>query len=62
MLQGTRCQIPETQDYVIQIDNTGKNPDTNPPTFGDALHNTGALYKLAAPRLPCHWSVAYLRD
>src|SRR5262249_58082521 len=32
----------------IQIDNTGKNPDTNPVTFGDPLHNTGAIYKLAA--------------
>jgi hypothetical protein len=32
----------------VQIDDTGKNPDTNPPTFGDALHQTGAIYKLAA--------------
>ncbi len=44
---GNDLTIPVTQGYEIQIDNTGKNPDTNPPTFGDALHNTGALYKLA---------------
>ena len=35
------------QGYEIQIDDTGKNPDTNPPTFGDPLHQTGAVYKLA---------------
>lgn len=35
------------QGYEIQIDDTGKNPDVNPPTFGDALHVTGSVYKLA---------------
>lgn len=33
--------------YEIQIDDTGKNPDVNPNTFGDPLHLTGAVYKLA---------------
>ena len=33
--------------YEIQIDDTGKNPDTNPPTFGDPLHVTGSVYTLA---------------
>jgi hypothetical protein len=41
-------QLAVTQGYEVQIDDTGKNPDTNPPTFGDALHQTGAIYKLAA--------------
>ena len=45
---GNDWTIPVAQGYEIQIDNTGKNPDTNPPTFGDPLHNTGAIYKLAA--------------
>jgi len=35
------------QGYEIQIDDTGKNPDVNPNTFGDPLHQTGAVYKLA---------------
>ncbi|NOU20288.1 MAG: DUF1080 domain-containing protein [Methyloglobulus sp.] len=33
--------------YEIQIDDTGKNPDVTPNTFGDPLHQTGAVYKLA---------------
>ena len=45
---GNDWTIPVAQGYEIQIDNTGKNPDTNPPTFGDPLHNTGAVYTLAA--------------
>ncbi len=45
---GNDWMIPVMQGYEIQIDNTGKNPDTNPPTFGDALHNTGAIYTLAS--------------
>jgi choline dehydrogenase-like flavoprotein len=45
---GNDWTIPVAQGYEIQIDNTGKNPDTNPPTFGDPLHNTGAIYTLAA--------------
>ena len=44
---GNDWTIPVAQRYEIQIDNTGKNPDTNPPTFGDPLHNTGAIYTLA---------------
>lgn len=35
------------QGYEIQIDDTGKNPDVTPNTFGDPLHETGAVYKLA---------------
>lgn len=35
------------QGYEVQIDDTGKNPDVNPNTFGDPLHMTGAVYKLA---------------
>jgi len=35
------------QGYEIQIDDTGKNPDVTPNTFGDPLHITGAVYKLA---------------
>lgn len=35
------------QGYEVQIDDTGKNPDVNPNTFGDPLHRTGAMYKLA---------------
>lgn len=34
------------QGYEIQIDDRGYNPDTN--TTGDALHQTGAVYRLAA--------------
>jgi choline dehydrogenase-like flavoprotein len=41
-------QLAVAQGYEVQIDDTGKNPDTNPPTLGDALHQTGAIYKLAA--------------
>lgn len=33
--------------YEIQIDDTGKNPDVIPNTFGDPLHITGSVYKLA---------------
>src|SRR5258705_10580772 len=33
--------------YEIQIDDTGKNPDVTPNTFGDPLHITGSVYKLA---------------
>jgi choline dehydrogenase-like flavoprotein len=44
---GNDWTIPVTQGYEIQIDNTGKNPDTNPPSFGDPLYTTGAIYKLA---------------
>jgi choline dehydrogenase-like flavoprotein len=44
---GNDWTIPVVQGYEIQINNTGKNPDTNPPTFGDPLYNTGAIYKLA---------------
>lgn len=44
---GNDWTVPVTQGYEIQIDNTGKNPDTNPPSFGDPLHNSGAIYKLA---------------
>lgn len=35
------------QGYEVQIDDTGKNPDVTPNTFGDPLHITGAVYKLA---------------
>ena len=35
------------QGYEIQIDDTGKNPDITPSTFGDPLHQTGVVYKLA---------------
>ena len=35
------------QGYEIQIDDTGKNPDVNPPTLGDPLHVTGSVYTLA---------------
>lgn len=35
------------QGYEIQIDDTGKNPDVTPNTFGDPLHQTGAVYKLS---------------
>lgn len=44
---GSDWTIPVVQGYEIQIDNTGKNPDTSPPSFGDPLHNTGAIYKLS---------------
>jgi hypothetical protein len=33
------------QGYEIQIDNTGRNPDTN--ILNDPLHRTGAIYALA---------------
>ena len=36
------------QGNEIQIDDTGKNPDVNPNVFNDPLHQTGAVYKLAA--------------
>ena len=36
------------QGYEIQIDDTGKNPDVTPNTFGDPLHMTGSVYTLAA--------------
>jgi hypothetical protein len=35
------------QGYEIQIDDTGKNPVVTPNTFGDPLHITGSVYKLA---------------
>ena len=35
------------QGYEIQIDDTGKNSDVTPNTFGDPLYITGAVYKLA---------------
>ena len=35
------------QGYEIQIDDTGKNPDVTPNTFGDPLHLTGSVYQLA---------------
>ena len=35
------------QGYEIQIDDTGKNPDVTPNTFGDPLHITGSIYKIA---------------
>jgi hypothetical protein len=37
--------------YEIQIDDTGKNPDVTPNTFGDPLHITGSVYK---PHRPQH--------
>ena len=40
-------KVAVDQGYEIQIDNTGKNPDVNPNTFGDPLHITGSVYKLA---------------
>ena len=40
-------QVAVDNGYEIQIDDTGKNPDANPVTFGDPLHRTGAVYKLA---------------
>ncbi len=43
----TDWQVAVNQGYEIQIDDTGKNPDTNPPTFGDPLHITGSVYTLA---------------
>jgi len=42
---GNDLTIPDTLGYEVQIDNTGRNPDTN--TFNDPLHNSGAIYKLA---------------
>ncbi len=44
---GNDWTIPVNQGYEIQIDNTGRNSDANPVTFGDPLYNTGAIYKLA---------------
>ncbi len=57
----TDWQLAVDQGYEIQIDDTGKNPDTNPVTFGDPLHLTGAVYKLApattlASRPPGQWN------
>lgn len=43
----TDWQVAVDQGYEVQIDDTGKNPDSNPVTFGDPLHLTGAVYKLA---------------
>lgn len=43
----TDWQVAVAQGYEVQLDDTGKNPDTSPPTFGDRLHQTGAVYKLA---------------
>jgi choline dehydrogenase-like flavoprotein len=43
----TDWQLAVNQGYEVQIDDTGKNPDTNPVTFGDPLHQTGAIYTLA---------------
>jgi len=40
-------KVAVDQGYEIQIDDTGKNPDVNPPTFNDPLHVTGSIYKLA---------------
>ncbi|WP_162145377.1 family 16 glycoside hydrolase [Rhizobium mesoamericanum] len=40
-------KVAVDQGYEIQIDDTGKNPDVEPNTFGDPLHMTGAIYKLA---------------
>jgi hypothetical protein len=40
-------KVAVDQGYEIQIDDTGKNPDVNPPTFGDPLHITGSVYTLA---------------
>ncbi|MBA3753585.1 MAG: DUF1080 domain-containing protein [Nitrospira sp.] len=42
---GVDLNIPITQGYEVQIDNTGKNPDNG--TLNDPLHRTGAIYKLA---------------
>lgn len=42
---GTDLNIPITQGYEVQIDNTGHNPDNG--TLNDPLHKTGAIYKLA---------------
>ncbi len=40
-------KVPVSQGYEIQIDDTGKNPDVNPPVFNDPLHVTGSIYTLA---------------
>ncbi|WP_171820909.1 family 16 glycoside hydrolase [Rhizobium leguminosarum] len=40
-------KVAVNQGYEIQIDDTGKNPDVDPNPFGDPLHLTGAIYKLA---------------
>jgi choline dehydrogenase-like flavoprotein len=40
-------KVPVSQGYEIQIDDTGKNPDVNPPVFNDPLHVTGSVYTLA---------------
>lgn len=42
---GTDLNIPITQGYEIQIDNTGHDPEIG--TLDDPLHKTGAIYKLA---------------
>jgi hypothetical protein len=39
-------KVAVDQGYEIQIDERGINPDTGQP--GDALHQTGAIYRLAA--------------
>jgi hypothetical protein len=41
----TDLNVPITQGYEVQIDNTGHNPDKG--TLNDPLHQTGAIYKLA---------------
>lgn len=40
-------KVAVNQGYEIQIDDTGNNPDVNPPTFHDPLHITGSVYTLA---------------
>jgi hypothetical protein len=40
-------KVAVNQGYEIQIDDTGHNPDVNPPTFHDPLHITGSVYTLA---------------
>lgn len=40
-------KVAVDQGYEIQIDDTGKNPDANPPTCHDPLPITGSVYKLA---------------
>jgi Domain of Unknown Function (DUF1080) len=42
---GGDLNIPITQGYEVQIDNTGSNPDRG--TLNDAFHQTGAIYQLA---------------
>lgn len=40
-------KVAVEKGYEVQIDDTGKNPDVTPNTFGDPLHLTGAVYQLA---------------